>query len=244
MASDNAVPSEKPSRSSWSPTCHDVRHGKPTSPPDPLVRTAARRGRVDGCGLRLRDRGEHRRAPAHRRNQHHAAAPLANRPTNDALVNAFDYAAPQADGQTAYYFTSPSKRWVCAIVPRVAAGCQSSTGSTIPIKGRQTPCRVRRHRLRAERHPGGQAGRSELCRARRTRVFARSRSGRDPAVRQGPDRVRFPLQRAGGHRNLLRQRGVRQRIHLQRRRIHPSIHRSARVGTANAALVISRVAWW
>ncbi|WP_185934884.1 hypothetical protein, partial [Mycolicibacterium hodleri] len=61
--------------------------------------------------------------------------PLANRPTNDALVNAFDYAAPQADGQTAYYFTSPSKRWVCAIVPRVAAGCQSSTGSTIPIKG-------------------------------------------------------------------------------------------------------------
>ncbi|KQY10320.1 hypothetical protein ASD37_05610 [Mycobacterium sp. Root135] len=61
--------------------------------------------------------------------------PLANRPTNDALVNAFDYAAPQADGQTAYYFTSPSKRWVCAIVPRIAAGCQSSTGSTIPIKG-------------------------------------------------------------------------------------------------------------
>ncbi|MEU0494307.1 hypothetical protein [Mycobacterium sp. NPDC006124] len=61
--------------------------------------------------------------------------PLANRPTNDALVNAFDYAAPRADGQTAYYFTSPSKRWVCAIVPRDAAGCQSSTGSTIPVKG-------------------------------------------------------------------------------------------------------------
>ncbi|MCV7423431.1 hypothetical protein H7K45_23025 [Mycobacterium yunnanensis] len=61
--------------------------------------------------------------------------PLANRPTNDALVNAFDYAAPGADGQTAYYFTSPSKRWDCAIVPRVAAGCQSSTGSTIPITG-------------------------------------------------------------------------------------------------------------
>lgn len=61
--------------------------------------------------------------------------PLANRPTNDALVNAFDYAAPQADGQTAYYFTSPSKRWVCAIVPRDTAGCQSATGSTIPITG-------------------------------------------------------------------------------------------------------------
>lgn len=61
--------------------------------------------------------------------------PLGNRPTNDALANAFDYAAPQPDGQTAYYFTSPSKRWVCAIVPRETAGCQSSTGSTIPITG-------------------------------------------------------------------------------------------------------------
>lgn len=64
-----------------------------------------------------------------------APPPLASRPTNDTLVNAFDYAAPQSDGQTAYYFTSPSKRWVCGIVPREAAGCQSSTGSTIPVKG-------------------------------------------------------------------------------------------------------------
>lgn len=61
--------------------------------------------------------------------------PLADRPTNDALANAFDFAAPRPDGQTAYYFTSPSKRWVCAIVPRETAGCQSSTGSTIPITG-------------------------------------------------------------------------------------------------------------
>jgi hypothetical protein len=64
-----------------------------------------------------------------------APPPLASRPTNDTLVDAFDYAAPQSDGQTAYYFTSPSKRWVCGIVPRATAGCQSSTGSTIPIKG-------------------------------------------------------------------------------------------------------------
>jgi hypothetical protein len=61
--------------------------------------------------------------------------PLPSRPTNDTLVNAFDYASPQPDGQTAYYFTSPSKRWVCAIIPRDTAGCQSSTGSTIPVKG-------------------------------------------------------------------------------------------------------------
>ncbi len=64
-----------------------------------------------------------------------APPPLPSRPTNDTLANAFDYAAPQADGQTAYYFTSPSKRWVCAIIPRGTAGCQSSTGSTIPVKG-------------------------------------------------------------------------------------------------------------
>jgi hypothetical protein len=64
-----------------------------------------------------------------------AQPPLTDRPTNDALVNAFDYAAPRADGQTAYYFTSPSKRWVCAVIPRETAGCQASTGSTIPIKG-------------------------------------------------------------------------------------------------------------
>ncbi|MBJ7336585.1 MAG: hypothetical protein JHC64_02735 [Mycolicibacterium sp.] len=64
-----------------------------------------------------------------------APPPLPSRPTNDALVNAFAYASPQANGETAYYFTSPSKRWVCAIIPRQAAGCQSSTGSTIPVKG-------------------------------------------------------------------------------------------------------------
>ena len=64
-----------------------------------------------------------------------APPPLASRPTNDTLANAFDYAASQADGQTAYYFISPSKRWVCAIIPRETAGCQASTGSTIPIKG-------------------------------------------------------------------------------------------------------------
>ncbi|TPG37383.1 hypothetical protein [Mycolicibacterium hodleri] len=64
-----------------------------------------------------------------------APPPLPSRPTNDALVNAFDYASPPSDGETAYYFTSPSKKWVCAIIPRETAGCQSATGSAIPIKG-------------------------------------------------------------------------------------------------------------
>jgi hypothetical protein len=64
-----------------------------------------------------------------------ATPPLPTPTANDALANAFDFAAPQPDGQTGYYFTSPSKRWVCAITPRGAAGCQAATGSRIPIKG-------------------------------------------------------------------------------------------------------------
>ncbi|BBZ27887.1 hypothetical protein MMAD_21820 [Mycolicibacterium madagascariense] len=63
------------------------------------------------------------------------APPFANPTNNDLLANAFDYAAPGPDGATAYYFTTPSKRWVCAIVPRTNAGCQAATGSTLPVKG-------------------------------------------------------------------------------------------------------------
>lgn len=60
------------------------------------------------------------------------------RPSNEHLANAFDYAAHGVDGETGYYFTSPSKRWVCAIFPRKTAGCQSSTGSVIAINGAPT----------------------------------------------------------------------------------------------------------
>ena len=67
-----------------------------------------------------------------------AAPSPSKRPSNANLANAFDYAAHAADGKTAYYFTSPSKRWVCAIFPRNTAGCQSSTGSAIAIKGAPT----------------------------------------------------------------------------------------------------------
>lgn len=59
-------------------------------------------------------------------------------PSNEHLANAFDYAAQGPDGQTGYYFTSPSKRWVCAIFPRKTAGCQSSTGSAIAVTGAPT----------------------------------------------------------------------------------------------------------
>jgi len=48
-------------------------------------------------------------------------------PSNAHLANAFDYVAYPPTG-TAYYFTSPSGTWACAIIPRVKAGCQSATG--------------------------------------------------------------------------------------------------------------------
>ncbi|UXA20798.1 hypothetical protein KXD98_13900 [Mycobacterium sp. SMC-4] len=53
------------------------------------------------------------------------AAPETTAAGNAHLVNAFDFAA-EVDGQTGYYFTSPSGRWACAIEPRVRAGCQNA----------------------------------------------------------------------------------------------------------------------
>lgn len=54
-----------------------------------------------------------------------ATAPSTTVGSNAQLANAFDFAV-EADGQTAYYFTSPSGSWECAIVPRVRAGCQNA----------------------------------------------------------------------------------------------------------------------
>jgi len=52
------------------------------------------------------------------------------------LVNAADYAI-SVDGRTGYYFTTPSGRWACAILPRDRAGCESSSGlsARLPITG-------------------------------------------------------------------------------------------------------------
>ncbi|MCX2934486.1 hypothetical protein ORI20_29910 [Mycobacterium sp. CVI_P3] len=58
------------------------------------------------------------------------------RPSNDKLVNAFDYYTRTDDIHAGYYFTSPSGSWRCVIVPRSWAGCQSSSGTgRIGIKG-------------------------------------------------------------------------------------------------------------
>ncbi|MGY4712102.1 hypothetical protein ACXDF8_21490 [Mycolicibacterium sp. CBM1] len=65
-----------------------------------------------------------------------APSTSATRPSNDKLVNAFDYYARTDDNVAGYYFTSPSGSWRCVIVPRTWAGCRSSSGSSgIGIKG-------------------------------------------------------------------------------------------------------------
>nr|WP_159229965.1 hypothetical protein [Mycolicibacterium vanbaalenii] len=63
-------------------------------------------------------------------------AATTTRPSNAHLVNAFDYAS-EVDGSTGYYFTSPSGRWECAVLPRTRAGCQSAQAPTsaLPISG-------------------------------------------------------------------------------------------------------------
>ena len=60
-------------------------------------------------------------------------APTTTRPSNTHLANAFHF-AENVGGKTGYYFTSPSGRWECAILPRISAGCQNATAtSTIGI---------------------------------------------------------------------------------------------------------------
>ncbi len=44
------------------------------------------------------------------------------------MANAFGYFG-HPDDQPAYYFTTPSGRWQCAILPRKMAGCQSASGA-------------------------------------------------------------------------------------------------------------------
>jgi hypothetical protein len=50
------------------------------------------------------------------------------------LVNAHDFYA-EADGARGYYFTTPSGKWNCAIVPRTEAGCQTAAGARLGIPG-------------------------------------------------------------------------------------------------------------
>lgn len=51
------------------------------------------------------------------------------------LVNAAEYAI-EVNGRKGYYFSTPSGRWQCAILPRDRAGCQPAGGtSTMSVTG-------------------------------------------------------------------------------------------------------------
>lgn len=58
-----------------------------------------------------------------------SSAPPAAPPVNTAnLVDAAEYMV-QVDGRNSYYFSTPSGRWQCAILPHDRAGCESANGS-------------------------------------------------------------------------------------------------------------------
>jgi len=68
------------------------------------------------------------------------STPAPSTPASNAhLVNAFQYVA-HVDGDAGYYFTTPSGKWRCAIVPRAKAGCQSASSwqSGLGLPGQPT----------------------------------------------------------------------------------------------------------
>ncbi len=54
--------------------------------------------------------------------------------TDPNLVDASDYYVT-ADGLKGYYFTTPSAKWNCAILPHAKAGCQAAAGVGLGIPG-------------------------------------------------------------------------------------------------------------
>ncbi|HJT91650.1 MAG TPA: hypothetical protein VJ777_06855 [Mycobacterium sp.] len=86
-----------------------------------------------GCsGQRVVTTGE---PPVHTETPTVSAAPSPP-PSNAHLVDAFDYVA-HVNGSAAYYFTTPSGKWRCAILPRAKAGCESASSwdSSLGIDG-------------------------------------------------------------------------------------------------------------
>ncbi len=54
--------------------------------------------------------------------------------TNAHLATAGEFYATSGT-QQAYYFTTPSGRWRCAVIPHAQAGCQAAGSATLPITG-------------------------------------------------------------------------------------------------------------
>ena len=146
-------------------------------------------------------------------------------PTNPALLaNAFDF-VEHPNGQAAYYFSTPSGRWQCAILPRDKAGCQATGGAlsvagapdTVPnAGGEETPPDA----IIIE--PEGDA---HFAAAGRSRVHA-ARTRQRPAVQQNTDRRQVSMQHPGSKRGVLPQRAKRRGLHVQRGRIRAAVHRS------------------
>ena len=60
-----------------------------------------------------------------------AETPVASAPagrTDPNLVDASDYYVT-ADGLKGYYFTTPSGKWNCAVLPHAKAGCEAASGA-------------------------------------------------------------------------------------------------------------------
>src|SRR6476469_6999235 len=82
-----------------------------------------------GCSQTVVNTGEWESATA---TSTSAAPPLP--PVNPALLaNAFDF-VEHPNGEAAYFFSTPSGRWRCAILPRDKAGCLA-IGGTLSIAG-------------------------------------------------------------------------------------------------------------
>jgi hypothetical protein len=86
---------------------------------------------VAGCsGANVVNTGDPRPDPG----TNTSAAPALPPTSIEHLANAFDYVTHPNDDQSAYYFTTPSGKWQCAILPGDMAGCQSA-GGTLGIAG-------------------------------------------------------------------------------------------------------------
>jgi hypothetical protein len=81
---------------------------------------------VAGCsGVSVVNNGDPRPDPG----MNTSAAPALPPTSIEHLANAFDYVTHPNEDQSAYYFTTPSGKWQCAILPSDMAGCQSAGGA-------------------------------------------------------------------------------------------------------------------
>ncbi len=112
-----------------------------------IILTSAALMVVTGCtSERVVNTSEYETATSSATSITQAPPPLP--PTSPSLLADTAEFTQGSDGKTAYYFSTPSGRWQCAILPKDKAGCEG-TGSTLSIAdapdtvpnadGQQTP---------------------------------------------------------------------------------------------------------